>query len=146
MRLVKCKKCGTSIMMDSYVVENMFVAMQEANEKARKIKDYSLRLTYIQEASQIKKMINQIQHRSTQMEERKTMVTCEMSEIVNYIRKNNLVSDEKLDELRKIAREKAKIKNIEEEKAIKNIYGEFENMMANRTKKDTTANKALSHL
>lgn len=146
MRLVKCRKCGTPIMMDSYFVENMFEAMQEINEKARKTKNDTLRLTYLQQAKQIQKMITQVQHRNTQMEERKTMVTCEMSEIVNYIRKNNLVSDEKLDELRKIARERAKIKNAEEEKIIKNIYGEFENMMVNRTKKDTTANKALRHL
>lgn len=146
MRLVKCRKCGTPIMMDSYFVENMFEVMQEINEKARKTKNDTLRLAYLQQAKQIQKMITQVQHRSTQMEERKTMVTCEMSEIVNYIRKNNLVSDEKLDELRKIARERAKIKNTEEEKIIKNIYGEFENMMVNKTKKDTTANKALRHL
>lgn len=146
MRLVKCKKCGTPIMMDSYIMEQMFIAMQECNEKARQIKDNIIKMSYLQEATQINKMIVQVQHRTTQIEERKTRINCEMSEIVHYIRENNLVSEEKLNELRIIARKKAEIKNKEDEKIIKQIYGEFENIMVNRTKRDTTSKMALKRL
>ncbi len=68
------------------------------------------------------------------MEERKTSVLNELSEIIHYIRFNNLVSDEKLDELRKIAREKAKEKNKKDEREIKRVYGEFESTVIHRTK------------
>lgn len=146
MRLMKCKKCGTPMMLDTYAVENMYCAMQECNEKARKAKNPSLRNSYVQEASQIRKMISQTIHRTTQIEERKNTFLCELSEIVHYINENNLISHEKLNELRKIAREKASIKNKEDENQIKKIYGEFESALTNRSKKDPTAHKAIKEL
>ncbi len=33
MRLVKCGKCGTAIMLDGYIEQEMFLAMQECNKK-----------------------------------------------------------------------------------------------------------------
>jgi predicted SnoaL-like aldol condensation-catalyzing enzyme len=133
------------MMLDTDVVENMYSAMMECNEKARKAKSIVTRNSYIQEASQIKKMITQIQHRTTQMEERKAGLTCELGEIVHYILESNLVTKEKLDELRTIAREKAVIKNEEDLKVIKQLYGEFESILTNRNKKDPTALNALKN-
>lgn len=146
MRLVKCKKCGTPIMMDSYIVEQMFIAMQECNEKARKSKNNIDKMSYLQEAKQISKMITQIQHRTTQIEERKTTYLCQLSALVHYIRENNLISDDVLSEIKDTAREQARIKNEADTKVIKRIYGEFENTMTNRSVKDTTANKALKNV
>ena len=142
MRLVKCKKCGSTVMTDSTLLENMYEAMKECNEKARKAK-HELRQSYIQEASQIKKMIGQIQHRTAQMEERNNTITCEYAEVIHYLRFNSLITDEKLDELRAAARGKAEFKNTEDEKEIQKVYGNFESMLTNRTKKDPTAKEAL---
>ncbi|MBE6067967.1 MAG: hypothetical protein E7211_09790 [Clostridium lundense] len=146
MRLVKCRKCGTPIMLDNVIEENMFLAMQECNEKARKVRNVALKNSYIQEASQIKKMITQIQHRTTQMEERKNTVLCELSELVHYLRFNKIITDEKLNELRAIAREKAEIANKNDEDTIKKIYGDFESILTNRSKKDPTSYKAIKNL
>lgn len=145
MRLVKCKKCGTPVMTDSTIIENMYSAMLECNESARKERVASKRNVFIQQASQIRKLITQVQHRNTQLEERKTTTNCEMAEITNYIRKNNLITDDKLDDLRNIAREKAEIRNAEDEKIIEKFYGVFKNEFANRTKKDPTSSKALGN-
>lgn len=146
MRLVKCKKCGTPIMMDSYIVEQMFIAMQECNEKARKSKNNIDKMSYLQEAKQISRMITQIQHRTTQIEERKNTVLCQLSELVHYITENNIISNEKLYELKDKGREKGEIKNKADTKVIKSMYGEFENLMTNRSVRDTTANKAFKNV
>ena len=68
-----------------------------------------------------------------------------MSEIVNYIRKNNLIPDEKLDELRKTARERAKIRNEENQREIDRIYGKYKGtyIPSNNTKSDKTAENAI---
>ena len=56
-------------------------------------------------------MMKGIIHNTAQMDDRKVTCAAEMAEIVHYIRENALISDEKLDELRRIARERAKIRN-----------------------------------
>lgn len=63
-------------------------------------------------------MMKGILHNTAQMEARKSGSSYELSEIVHYIRENDLISDEKLDELRKTARERAKIRNEENQKKL----------------------------
>jgi hypothetical protein len=120
----------------------MLLAMNEFNQKAATARP-SDKNFYIQQAAQIRSMMKQVQHLSSQMEQRKVAATCEMSEIVHYLRNNNLITDSKLDELRIIAREKAETKNKQEEAKINAIYGDFENNFVNRTKNDITANTAI---
>lgn len=59
--------------------------------------------------------------------------------------KKNLISDEKLDELRKTARERAKIRNEENQKEIDRIYGKYRGgyIPSNNTKPDKTAEMAM---
>ena len=68
-----------------------------------------------------------------------------MAEIIHYIRENNLISDEKLDELRKTARARAKIRNEENQKEIDRIYGKYRGsyIPSNNTKSDKTAEIAI---
>lgn len=70
-------------------------------------------------------MMKGILHNTAQMEARKRGSSYELSEIVHYIRENDLISDEKLDELRKTAMERAKIRNEENQKEIDRIYGKI---------------------
>lgn len=145
MRLIHCKKCGSAIVTEDSLVERMQDYIAELNQKARKCKKYSDKCSYIQEASSVTKMMKGILHNTAQMQERKVTCNCELSEIVHYIRENHLVSDEKLDELRSVARGKAKLKNEQEQKEIERIYGNFQNLRTpfNKTKSDPTANAAL---
>lgn len=142
MRIIKCRKCGTMISSSDTFLEQMVLSMNECNQKAIKAKP-SDKVPYIQQASQIKKMITQVLHLTAQIEQRKIAATCEISEIVHYLRSNKLITDLKLDELRAIARKKSEIRNNQEESDIARIYGVFENTFVNKTKSDPTANKVV---
>ena len=90
-------------------------------------------------------MMKGIIHNTAQMEDRRITCQLEMSEIVKYIRNNNLITDEKLDELRAMARDKAKERNLANQKEIERIYGEYKSLYTpfNNTKADITANRAI---
>ena len=145
MRLIHCKKCGAAVVTEDALIERMNDSIHELNENARRSCNARNAKSYLAEAASITKMMKGIIHNTAQMTDRKVTCHMELSEIVNYIRSNNLISDEKLDELREIARKKAKIRNEENEKEIQRIYGEYNSLYSpfNKTKKDDTAKKQI---
>lgn len=146
MRLIHCKKCGSAMVTENALIERMNDAIHELNEKARRSRNGKAANSYLAEAASITKMMKGIIHNTAQMEDRKITCAMELAEIVHYIRFNNLVTDEKLDELRQIAREKAKVRNAESQKEIDRIFGEYKSLYTpfNNTKSDSTANKAIA--
>ena len=146
MRLIHCKKCGAAMVTENALIERMNDTIHELNEKARHSKNGKIAKSYLAEAASVTKMMKGIIHSTAQMEERRITCVCELSEITHFLRTNNLVSDEKLDELRQIAREKAKIRNAENQKELDRIYGEYNSLYTpfNNTKSDPTANKAIA--
>lgn len=146
MRLIHCKKCGAAMVTENALIERMNDTVHELNEKARRSKHGGIAKSYLAEAASVTKMMKGIIHNTAQMEDRRITVACELSEIVHYLRENKLVSDEKLEELRKIAREKANKKNAENQKEIDRIYGEYKAKYTpyNNTKSDPTANRAIA--
>ncbi len=145
MRLIHCRKCGSAIVTEDALIERMNDTIHELNEKARHSKNGKIAKSYLAEAASVTKMMKGILHNTAQMESRKSGSGCELSEIVHYIRENNLISDEKLDELRNIAREKAKIRNEENQRELDRIYGKYKGtyIPSNNTKSDKTAEKAI---
>jgi esterase/lipase len=137
-KIIKCHKCGASVVSEDTMIESMMGYMKECTDKARKTKNNS----YLQEASQIKNFITQILHRQTRIEDR-TINKAFLSTLIVYIRTNNIIPDEKLNELENMAIEKAKANIEKDEKIIKQMYGDFESMLTNRTKKDPTSKKAI---
>lgn len=148
MRLIHCRKCGAALVTEDALIERMQDAIHELNEKARHTKNSRIEQSYIREAASITKMMKGIIHNTAQMEDRRMSCTLEMAEIVHYLRFNNLITDEKLDELRKIAREKARIRNAENQKEIDRLYGQYKSLYTpfNNTKSDSTAQKAIARM
>lgn len=148
MRLIHCKKCGAAMVTDDALIERMQDLIHELNEKARHAKNRQIAHSYIGEAASVTKMMKGIIHNTAQMEERKQTCISELSELVHYLRANNLITDEKLEELRQKARERANIRNAENSKEIERIYGKYKSLYtpANKTKPDPTAKKAISKL
>ena len=103
---------------ENALIERMNDAIHELNEKARRSTNGKVAKSYLAEAASITKMMKGIIHNTAQMEDRKITCSMELAEITNYIRFNNLVTDEKLDELRQIAREKAKVRSAENQREI----------------------------
>lgn len=108
MKLIRCRKCGAALVTEDALIERMNDTIHELNEKARHSKNGKIAKSYLAEAASVTKMMKGILHNTAQMEARKSGSSYELSEIVHYIRENDLISDEKLDELRKTARERAK--------------------------------------
>lgn len=125
MKLIRCRKCGAALVTEDALIERMNDTIHELNEKARHSKNGKIAKSYLAEAASVTKMMKGILHNTAQMEARKSGSSYELSEIVHYIRENDLISDEKLDELRKTARERAKIRNEENQKEIDRIYGKY---------------------
>ena len=145
MRLIHCKKCGAALVTDDALIERMNETIHELNEKARKSKHGGIAKSYLAEAASVTKMMKGIIHNTAQLEYRRTTVQAELSEIVAYINKHNLIPDDVMNELRKTARMKAKERDAENQKEIDRIYGAYNSLYSpvNKTKADPTANKAI---
>mgnify|MGYP003296539892 CR=1 FL=1 len=145
MRLIHCKKCGAALVTDDALVERMNETIHELNEKARKSKHGGIAKSYLAEAASVTKMMKGIIHNTTQLEYRRTTVQAELSEIIAYINKHDLIPRDVLNELRKTARMKAMERDAENQKEIDRIYCTYNSLYSpvNKTKADPTANKAI---
>lgn len=141
MKLIKCRKCGATICTDEAFQERMLDAIAECHAKARKDKKNSN--SYMQEAAVYKKIMTQYLHRTANYETKLREKVNEKSVLVAYVLQNGLVSQEKLNELYEIARERTATNNRKDEKIIEELYGQAKNPLFNTTKADPTAKEAI---
>jgi hypothetical protein len=114
------------------------------SEKSRKDKRNSS--SYLQQASAIKKIMTQYLHRTAQMDEHRMRLLYEHKVLVHYVLDNGLVSQEKLNELDEIARKQYSDKQKLIQQEVDQLYGGFENMSINRTKRDPTEKRGTKGL
>ena len=113
MKLIRCRKCGAALVTEDALIERMNDTIHELNEKARHSKNGKIAKSYLAETASVTKMMKGILHNTAQMEARKSGSSYELSEIVHYIRENDLISDEKLQgKERKSVMRKIKKKSI----------------------------------
>lgn len=141
MRLIKCRKCGATIATDETFIQRMLDDINVLSEKARKDKRNSS--SYLQQASAIKKIMTQYLHRTAQMDEHRMRLLYEHKVLVHYVLDNGLVSQEKLNELDEIARKQYSDKQTAIQQEVDQLYGGFENLSINRTKRDPTEKQGL---
>lgn len=142
MKLIKCKKCGATIMTS----ETLLAAMQEEYnslvKKSHRAKQADKQLI-AQQLKHLNKMMVQVCHSSTEGEIRKNNAYNELCALKKHIIENNIISFDVLDRIQTEARELTKKKVAEDEKKIAEQYGEFVNTFCNRTKADPTAKEAI---
>lgn len=142
MKLIKCKKCGATIMTD----DTLLAAMQEEYnalvKRSHRAKGVDKNLI-AQQLKHLHKMMVAVCHNSTEAERRKDDTYNELCLLKKYIKANRLIDFETLDRFRDEAREMTKMKIAEDEKKIAEQYGEFVNTFCNRTKSDPTAAEAM---
>lgn len=141
MRLIKCRKCGATICTDEAFQERMLDAIAECHKQARK--DRKNANTYLQEAAAYKKILTQYLHRTAHYESDLRKEQNEKSVLVAYVLQNGLVSQEKLNELSEIGRERAAANDRKDAKEIERLYGQAKNPLFNTTKSDPTAREAI---
>lgn len=148
MNLIRCRKCGTVITTQETMIDNMMDELNRLNRLAEKAAKHnqSMMNVYQQEAIQVRKLIGQIIHLTSQMDKNARRVLQEKSVIVHYALENNLLTIEKIHELELIARDRAAKADERDRREIKKIYGDFESMLTNRSKKDPTAKKAIKEV
>lgn len=146
MKLLRCRKCGAVITTQDSMIESMMEEVKRLNSLAEKDAKYNkgrLKSVYQQQSSQIFKLMKQIIHLTSQMDEHSRLLENEKSVLVYYLRTNGLITDEKLLDLEEKARKRVKEKNARDEAEIQMIYGKFNSICQNRTNADPTANAAL---
>ena len=144
MRLIKCRKCGATIATDETFIQRMVDDINILSEKARKDKKNSS--SYLQQASAIRKIMQQYLHRTANMDERRRELQSKLSILWNYVHDNNLIEDEKLNELMDKGEEIARQRIKEEEERVNELYRDFNNVSINRTKADPTAKQGERNL
>ena len=142
MKLVKCKKCGATIMTGETLLSGMQVEYNELVKKALRAKGADKQI-FAQQLKHISKTMTAICHSTSESEIRKINAYNELSMLKQYIIDKQILSQDILDKIRSEARELTKKKSAEDEKKIAELYGDFENRFCNRTKQDTTCKEAL---
>ena len=137
MRLIKCRKCGATIATDETFIQRMLDDINILSEKARKDKKNAS--SYLQQASAIRKVMQQYLHRTANMDEIRRELQAKISILWQYLQENNLLDEEKFIELMDKAEETARQRIKEEEAVVNELYRGFENISINRTKADPTA-------
>lgn len=144
MRLIKCRKCGATIATDETFIQRMMDDINALSEKARKDRKNSA--SYLQQAAAIKKIMQQYLHTTANMDERRRELQCKLSILWNYVHDNNLIEDEKLNELMDKGEEIARERIKQEEERVNELYRGFENISINRTKRDPTEKQGTKGL
>ena len=146
MKLLRCRKCGAMITTQDTMVDCMMAEVERLNRLAENDAKYNkgrLKSTYEQQSSQVYKMMRQIVHLTSQLDEESRRMHQEKGVLVHYLFSNGLITEAKLHELEAIARERAAQANERDQRQIEAIYGDFQSSIHNRTKADPTAQKAM---
>lgn len=146
--LIRCRKCGAMITTQDTMVECMMEEVERLNRLAEKDVKYNrgkLKMLYAQQSAQVYKMMKQIIHLTSQMDEHSRILNQEKGVLVHYLLQNGLITEEKLHELEAYARERAAQANARDQKQIELIYGSFQSECTNRSKADPTAQKAVGN-
>lgn len=142
MKLIKCKKCGATVMTSDTILTAMQDEYNELVKRSHRANGQTRQLI-LQQMKHLNKMMTAVCHSSTEAERRKDNTYNELCLLKKYIIANNLIDFETLDRFKDEARALTKKKMAEDEKKIAEQYGDFVNTFCNRTKSDPTASEAL---
>ena len=145
MRLVKCKKCGATVMTGDTLLSNMQDEYNELIKKSHRAKGAEKQIISVQ-LSHLSKMMRAVIHTSTEVEVKKLSAYSELGLLKSYIRACSLMTDKELDDIQSRARAMSREKIAQDEKELNRIYGEFRNICNNNTKRDPTADEAVRNV
>lgn len=148
-KLIRCAKCGTAITTQDTMVQSMMAEVTRLNELAEKDRKFNggkMLNLYQQQSAQVYKLLKQIIHMTAQMDKYARISSQEKSVLSHYVRVNGLVSDETLRELELKARSRAAEADKKDQARINELFGEFQSICQNRTKRDITAGKAIKNV
>lgn len=142
MKLIKCKKCGATVMTSDTILTAMQDEYNELVKRSHRASGADKNLI-AQQLKHLNKMMTAVCHSSTEADIRKDEAYNELRALKKHIVANKLIDFETLDRIQDEARALTKKKIAEDEKKISEQYGDFVNTFCNRTKADPTATEAM---
>lgn len=142
MKLIKCRKCGATVMTAETMLSTMQDEYNDIVKKSRYAKGADKQIC-AQQMKHLSKLMIAVCHSSSEAECHKQDIYNEFLILRKYVTEHNLIDYRTLDAMRDEARELTKKKAAEDEKALERIYGDYENYFCNRTKADPTAKAAI---
>lgn len=141
MKMIRCQKCGTAVISDETLLQNVLDAMSEANRKARRSKTGE-RNAYLQEAAEHKTIYKALMHNITQRERADRETPFELSELVHHVISTGKMTKDEVDAICDRGKRRAKAAHREADAEIERVYGAFEGI-SNRTMPNPTEREAL---
>ncbi len=142
MKLVKCHKCGATIISDETLLQNIMDKIDWCYQQAERAKTPSLRHEYTCMATTYQVIFKAFMHNISAQERVKHEDTEILTQLVKYIHVQGMMTDEQLNAIRTSARAAAHRKIEEHSKETARLYGDFE-AACNRTMRDPTARQAI---
>jgi coenzyme F420-reducing hydrogenase beta subunit len=142
MKLIKCNKCGATIMTDDTLLTAMQDEYNELVKRSHRAKGADKNLIG-QQLKHLHKMMVQVCHRSSAIELRKISAHSELAALKKYIITHQIIDKQTLDKIQAEAMAHVKEQTAKDEKKIAEQYDDFVNSFCNRTKADPTATEAM---
>lgn len=144
MRMLYCHKCGTAIIPQESLIQEVLEKGEEATRKAER-GPRSMRNAYLHEAAQYRSVYKMLMHYITQLEIARTITPQQLKALKDEVLARGLMTEEEVQALYAKGRRRAEARMAEAEREERRVYGYFETI-ANRSKSDPTADAALDRI
>jgi hypothetical protein len=144
LKLIRCQKCGTAIISDETLLQNVLEKMNDAVRRAQKCKAAN-RPAILQEAAEYRSIYKALMHNITSRERAEMETPFVLSAITRHLVEEKILTQEEVDHIANEGRQRARAARRRYDAEIKKTYGDFE-CAANRTKADPTASRALNNV
>lgn len=142
MKMICCQKCGTAVISDETLLQNVLDAMEEANRRARRSRP-SERNAYLQEAAEHRTIYKTLMHNITQRDRAERETPFVLSELVYHLLSTGKMTRIEIDQVCDRGKQRAVAVHRESDENIQRAYGAFESA-SNRTKPSPTERAALN--
>lgn len=141
MKMVRCQKCGATVISDETFLQNVLDAVDACNRNAHKAKGAEKQV-WCQQAAGYMSMFKSFMHNLSRKQEANDKHTQILGELRAYILTNNIMTREQLDVIYKRGEARAAAIARQADKEMQAVYGEFETA-CNRTLPNPTEREAL---
>ena len=143
MKMLYCKKCGTPVISDETLIQNIVDKLDEAQNKAHKANSTAEKNIYLHEAAEYKTMYKALMHNITQKEYAEAVIPYILREMLNTVKAKKLLTDAEIEAIYAAGKVNADKVAQQARKMERQLYGDFE-AAYNRSKPDPTADRAAA--
>lgn len=141
-RVIKCIKCGHVMAGEDVFIQKF---MERYNQNTKKIKraygPYLREL--VQENAMLRSYMRQILHWQNEQIVHSDLDSYKLQSLIKFIKDKKLITDDEMQKILDRAKELQNIRLQKDGEKLKELYGEFESILSNKSNSDPTANSAI---